>query len=267
VFYLFGVLGFIWGAWWGIGYMNDKTTDARETPEEKEAREAKEAAGEKAAPIPIGKFFKNKSFWALMAAHFTWNYFSYGLLAWLPSFLSSSLNVTLAKSSFLSILPYLATVAVTTIVAPTADGWEKNGMTRTNVRKLSQTLCFGGGAVCLALVGLVVNSTPPEAVTQTTVITVMSLLTVCFGMGAWVRTGLFCGHQDMSPKYASVMLGITNTAAAIASTLSTFFTGYFFSVSGGSWGWSLFFPIAALQAITVLLFTGFKSDPVDFDAA
>ena len=247
--------------------MNDKTTDARETPEEKEAREAKEAAGEKAAPIPIGKFFKNKSFWALMAAHFTWNYFSYGLLAWLPSFLSSSLNVTLAKSSFLSILPYLATVAVTTIVAPTADGWEKNGMTRTNVRKLSQTLCFGGGAVCLALVGLVVNSTPPEAVTQTTVITVMSLLTVCFGMGAWVRTGLFCGHQDMSPKYASVMLGITNTAAAIASTLSTFFTGYFFSVSGGSWGWSLFFPIAALQVITVLLFQGFKSDPVDFDAA
>ena len=267
VFYLFGVLGFIWGAWWGIGYMNDKTTDARETPEEKEAREAKEAAGEKAAPVPIGKLFKNKSFWALMAAHFTWNYFSYGLLAWLPSFLSSSLNVTLAKSSFLSILPYLATVAVTTIVAPTADGWEKNGMTRTNVRKLSQTLCFGGGAVCLALVGLVVNSTPPEAVTQTTVITVMSLLTVCFGMGAWVRTGLFCGHQDMSPKYASIMLGITNTAAAIASTLSTFFTGYFFSVSGGSWGWSLFFPIAALQAITVLLFTGFKSDPVDFDAA
>lgn len=52
-----------------------------------------------------------------------------------------------------------------------------------------------------------------------------------------------------------------------ASTLSTFFTGYFFSVSGGSWGWSLFFPIAALQAITVLLFQGFKSDPVDFDTA
>ena len=103
--------------------------------------------------------------------------------------------------------------------------------------------------------------------TQTTVITVMSLLTVCFGMGAWVRTGLFCGHQDMSPKYASIMLGITNTAAAIASTLSTFFTGYFFSISGGSWGWSLFFPIAALQAITVLLFQSFKSDPVDFDKA
>ena len=76
---------------------------------------------------------------ALTCAHFTWNYFSYGLLAWLPSFLSSALNVTLTKSSFLSILPYLATVGVTLCVAPTAEYLEKSGkMTRTNIRKLSQ---------------------------------------------------------------------------------------------------------------------------------
>ena len=83
MFYLFGVLGFIWGTWWFIGYMRDTSTDARELPEEKEAREKKEKEGSKAAPIPWGAFFRNKSFWALMAAHFTWNYFSYGLLAWL----------------------------------------------------------------------------------------------------------------------------------------------------------------------------------------
>jgi len=266
VFYLFGGLGFLWGAWWFALYMRDASTDARELPEEKEAREAKEAAGEKAAPIPWGAFFKNKSFWALMSAHFTWNYFSYGLLAWLPSFLSSSLNVSLAKSSFLSILPYLCTVAVTTIVGPTADKLEKGGMSRTNVRKLSQTLCFGGGALALTAVGFVVNSTPPEAVTKTTITIVMTLLSICFGMGAWVRTGLFCGHQDLSPKYASIMLGTTNTLAAFASTLSTFFIGYFFSATNGNWAMSLFWPIAALQAVSVLLFTTFDATPVDFDA-
>ena len=79
--------------------------------------------------------------------------------------------------------------------------------------------------MCLSAVGFIVNATPPEAMTQTTAIAVMSFLTVGFGLGAWVRTGLFCGHQDLSPKYASIMLGTTNTAAAIASTLSTFFTG------------------------------------------
>jgi len=266
VFYLFGGLGFLWGAWWFACYMKDSSTDRREMPEEKEKREAEEAAGVKALPTPWGAFFRNKSFWALTAAHFTWNYFSYGLLAWLPSFLSSALNVTLSKSSFLSILPYLATVAVTTIVAPTADKLEAGGMSRTNVRRLSQSLCFGGGAVALTAVAWVINSTPPEAVTNTTIATVMTLLTICFGMGAWVRTGLFCGHQDLSPKYASIMLGTTNTAAAIASTLSTFFTGYFFNLTGGNWALSLFLPIAFFQAISVVLFMAFESTPVDFDA-
>jgi len=266
VFYLFGVLGFIWGTWWFIGYMRDTSTDARELPEEKEAREKKEKEGSKAAPIPWGAFFRNKSFWALTAAHFTWNYFSYGLLAWLPSFLSSALNVTLTKSSFLSILPYLATVGVTTLVGPAADKMEAGGMSRTDVRRLSQTLCFGGGAACLTAVAFVINSTPPEAVTKSTIAIVMTLLTICFGMGAWVRTGLFCGHQDISPKYASIMLGTTNTAAAIASTLSTFFTGYFFSATNGNWALSLFLPIAFFQALSVLLFQAFESTPVDFDA-
>uniref|UniRef100_A0A7S0S5Z4 Major facilitator superfamily (MFS) profile domain-containing protein n=1 Tax=Mantoniella antarctica TaxID=81844 RepID=A0A7S0S5Z4_9CHLO len=267
VFYLFGILGFIWGTWWFLCYMNDKSTDAIPTPEELAVEEARKAAGIKADPIPWGAFFTNKSFWALMAAHFTWNYFSYGLLAWLPSFLSSALNVTLTKSSFLSILPYLATVAMTLIVAPTADKLEKGGMARTNVRKLSQSLCFAGGAVALTGVAYVVNSTPPEAVTQGTVALVITLLSICFGLGAWVRTGLFCGHADLSVKYASIMLGVTNTLAAIASTLSTFFTGYFFSATGGNWALSLFIPIAVFQVISTVIFAVlWDSNPVDFDA-
>merc|ERR1719503_213452 len=139
-------------------------------------------------------------------------------------------------------------------------------MSRTNVRRLSQSLCFGGGAIALTAVAWVINSTPPEAVTNTTIATVMTLLTICFGMGAWVRTGLFCGHQDLSPKYASIMLGVTNTVAAIASTLSTFFTGLFLSMTGGNWAYSLFFPIAFFQLVSVFVFLIWKSDPVDFDA-
>ena len=61
-------------------------------------------------------------------------------------------------------------------------------------------------------------------------------------------------------------LGTTNTLAAFASTLSTFFIGYFFSATNGNWAMSLFWPIAALQAVSVLLFTTFDATPVDFDA-
>merc|ERR1712216_628052 len=261
VFYLFGILGFAWGAWWWLGFANDKSVDMKKT-----AAETAKAAG--GLNIPWGKFAKSKEFWALMVAHFTWNYFSYGLLAWLPSFLSFALNVSLAKSSFLSILPYLSTVAVTTLVAPITDSLEnKNGFSRTDVRKLSQTLCFGGGAVALSTVGFIVSKTPAAAVTNTTIAMVMSALAFCFGMGAWVRTGLFCGHQDLSPKYASIMLGVTNTAAAIGSLLSTFFIGYFMEVTNGSWAWSLFYPIAILQVASALIFSAlWKSTPIDFDA-
>jgi MFS family permease len=259
VFYLFGALGFIWGAWWLMKFMNDSSTDMKEEAV---------VGGKKALSIPWGAFIRNKQFWALTVAHFTWNYFSYGLLAWLPSFLADAMNVTLSKSSFLSILPYLSTVVVTALIAPLAGELEsKKVLTRTQIRKFSQTICFGGGAVMLTAIGMIVNSTPAAAVTNQTIAAVVGLLSVTFGMAAFIRTGLFCGHQDLSPKYASIMLGVTNTAAAIASTLSTFFTGYFLSKTGGNWAYSLFFPIAVLQIVSVFVFLVWKSDPVDFDKA
>ena len=259
VFYLFGILGFFWGAWWFVSFMRDSSTDMKETA----------ASGEKKAlNIPWGAFTRNPQFWALTVAHFTWNYFSYGLLAWLPSFLASAMGVTLSKSSFLSILPYLSTVIMTAIIAPLAGKLEADKtLTRTQIRKGSQTLCFGVGAVMLTVIGLIVNATPVEAVTNQTIGLVVGLLSITFGFAAFIRTGLFCGHQDLSPKYASIMLGVTNTAAAIASTLSTFFTGLFLSQTGGNWAYSLFFPIAALQLVSVFVFLIWKSDPVDFDTA
>lgn len=260
VFYLFGALGFFWGAWWFISYMRDNSTDMKETAGATDAK--------KGLSIPWGAFVRNPQFWALTVAHFTWNYFSYGLLAWLPSFLAGAMGVTLSKSSFLSILPYLSTVIMTAIIAPLAGDLEaKKKLTRTQIRKGSQTLCFGVGAIMLTAIGLIVNATPVEAVTNQTIALVVGLLSVTFGFAAFIRTGLFCGHQDLSPKYASIMLGVTNTAAAIASTLSTFFTGLFLSQTGGNWAYSLFFPIAALQAVSVFIFMIWKSDPVDFDAA
>merc|ERR1712216_967935 len=69
VFYLFGILGFAWGAWWWLGFANDKSVDMKKT-----AAETAKAAG--GLNIPWGKFAKSKEFWALMVAHFTWNYFS-----------------------------------------------------------------------------------------------------------------------------------------------------------------------------------------------
>ena len=168
VFYLFGVLGFLWGTWWFIAYMRDSSTANEKSVDMKEtAAETAKAAG--GLNIPWGKFAKSKEFWALMVAHFTWNYFSYGLLAWLPSFLSSALE---RHSQQILVPVHLAVPRHRRgdhIVAPTAENSRRTACSARTSTECPKTLCFGGGAVCLTRLAWVINSTPPEAVTKTTI--------------------------------------------------------------------------------------------------
>ena len=76
-------------------------------------------------------------------------------------------------------------------------------------------------------------------------------------MGTGGSSGYMYLRSTISDRY-KVFLDI--------STLSTFFTGYFFNATGGNWALSLFLPIAFFQAISVVLFQAFESTPVDFDA-
>ena len=72
---------------------------------------------------------------------------------------SSALNVSLAKSSFLSILPYLSTVAVTTLVAPDRRLLGKQGYSFQNRRAkdVANALLWG---VCRQRCRLLVSSFP-----------------------------------------------------------------------------------------------------------
>ena len=37
------------------------------------------------------------------------------------------------------------------------------------------------------------------------------LLTIGLSLASFSYAGLYCNHQDMSPRYASILLGMTNT--------------------------------------------------------
>ena len=39
----------------------------------------------------------------------------------------------------------------------------------------------------------------------------VGLLTVGLSLASFSYAGLYCNHQDMSPRYASILLGMTNT--------------------------------------------------------
>lgn len=64
------------------------------SPEEKAAAAAKAAAdkAERSKPVPWGLFLASAPVWAVIVAHFCFNWGYYTLLAWLPSYFEMALG-------------------------------------------------------------------------------------------------------------------------------------------------------------------------------
>lgn len=53
------------------------------------------------------------------------------------------------------------------------------------------------------------------------------------GLDAFSQSGLYSNHQDIGPRYAGVLLGLSNTAGVLAGVLGTAATGWI--LANGSW--------------------------------
>ena len=51
------------------------------------------------------------------------------------------------------------------------------------------------------------------------------LVTLSLGLASFSLAGLYCNHADLSPRYASVLLGMTNTTGALPGIVGVAFTG------------------------------------------
>lgn len=55
------------------------------------------------------------------------------------------------------------------------------------------------------------------------------LLTIGVGIGAFSLSGFTVNHLDIAPKFASVLMGISNTFGTIPGIVSPILTGYIVS--------------------------------------
>jgi ACS family sodium-dependent inorganic phosphate cotransporter len=207
--------------------------------------------------VPWGAFLRSPPVWAVTVAHFCFNWGYYTLLAWLPSYFELALGLNVQESSFLTLIPYVAMVLMTPVVGPIADGLTKRGWRLTTVRKLAQGIAFVGPAACMVAVALLTPAAPGGAAGLQTA-ALVALLSLGFALGAWSRAGLYCNHQDLSPKYASALLGITNTAGALPGVLGVTSAGYLLDATG-SWPLALFLPTAACQLFGAAFYALFAS--------
>eukprot|EP00250_Pteridium_aquilinum_P017261 c23536_g1_i1 orf=57-2033(+) len=246
VFYIFGVIGIVWcigfafstewiNPWesWDRGkLMNFKHSKKNDTYSLDKTTKKHDSSISDDEKIPWKAFFKSPPVWAMIYTHFCGNWGHYCILAWLPTYLSEELNLDLRNAALVAILPPLGGMFVSGFVATMADHLITKGVNTTFVRKLCQTIAFLSPTAGMTLTSLDIGLSP---------LVTVGIITSSLAFSSFALGGLYCTHQDISPKYASILLGITNTAGAIPGVLGVYLTGVIFDQTH-SWTMALFVP-------------------------
>lgn len=241
VFYISGLLGLVWLlAWWvkaadwpeeSPGVSADEMSAIREgRPEVAAARE-----------IPWGKIFREPAVWAIVTAHLCNNFGFYILLLWLPSYLEHTFQVPLKDLGIMAVVPYLAAFATANVSGWVADGLNKRGLPLTLVRKAIQSTAFGLGAA--ALCAMPAAHTAMQAVT---------LATVSIGGSALGMGGFGVNHLDVGPRYAGILMGISNTFATLPGIVGVAATGFIVQATGSFA--AAFYMAAVVYAVGLVAF-------------
>uniref|UniRef100_A0ACD5YC60 Uncharacterized protein n=1 Tax=Avena sativa TaxID=4498 RepID=A0ACD5YC60_AVESA len=272
VFYIFGLLGVIWC----IGFEsikelqssdNEDTLNLEQTSTGsngiisspvslKSSDTSLEEMKDSIKDVPWREFFKSKAVWAMIYAHFCGSWGHYTCLSWLPTFFSEELDLNLTEAAWVSILPPLGSMVITSIAAPFADNLISTGVDTTKVRKICQTIAFLSPAAFMMLSSVDLGL-PPWVI--------VAFLTSGLALSSFALAGLYCTHQDISREYASILLGITNTVGAVPGIVGVALTGYLVDTTH-SWSISLFAPsIFFYLTGTVVWLTFASSEPQDFN--
>ncbi|KAJ8767845.1 hypothetical protein K2173_020785 [Erythroxylum novogranatense] len=253
VFYIFGLLGIGW--FLGFQFLKDgqafSTTESM--PSSQSVYEEKPWTlvdlGGSLKEVPWKAFFQSRAVWAMIYAHFCGSWGHYTCLSWIPTYFSEELSLNLTEAAWVSILPPLASLFVTSIASQFADNLIANGVETTTVRKICQTIAFLSPAVCMTLSSVDLGLPPWE---------VVGILTTGLALSSFALSGLYCTHQDMSREYASVLLGITNTVGAVPGIIGVALTGYLLDTTH-SWSISLFAPSIFFYLTGTMVWLAFAS--------
>ena len=252
-FYLFGMVGVVWFVAWQYFVTTTPQEHPRISAEEKQfLADNAPASGAVEENIPITHFLKNKPLWAIIVAHFCNNWTLYVILSWLPKYVNEGLGVPFAAVGLIAMLPHLTSFFCLNIAGNIADRMIKKGMDLTFVRKLMQTIAFGGLAVCLYLIGEV------ESATAAIAILCLGKVFSAAGIG-----GHSVNHMDIGPRHAGKLMGITNTAGTIPGIVGVYVSGMILEATGS---WALVFQVTAgVTLFGMIFYLLFASGEKQFD--
>ncbi|KAL6749075.1 major facilitator superfamily domain-containing protein [Haematococcus lacustris] len=281
VFFSFGASGLLWAAWfeWLRGswqrhdpqfaallqdYGPAVATQAAHSAEQAGRTRSAEAqptgpaaAGLASQPIPYRAFLRSRPVQALGVTHFCHNFLHYTMLAWLPTYFTSTLAVDLAHAAQTALLPPLAGIIASATAGPLADWLISRGLPVPRVRKAIQGTSF------LAPLALLLLACTEHVVHDRTAS--VACITAALGLSSFSLAGLYCTPQDLSPKYASALLSMSNTAGALPGVIGVTLVGMLYDATQ-SWQVALFMPSAVFMVIGAYAYcVHCRNTYIDFD--
>ena len=165
---------------------------------------------------PLLYLLRQRKVWGLALGFASYNYTFYLLLTWLPSYLSSALNVNLLHSAFYTSVPWLfATFTDLAVGGLLVDALIKRGWNAIRVR---QVVLIGGTAFGLGILGTAHAHTPAAALFWIS----MSIggLSAASPVG-WSIPSLIAPRESVG-----TVGGILNLCNQLAGIAAPIFTGY-----------------------------------------
>ncbi|XP_036402681.1 sialin [Megalops cyprinoides] len=208
VFYVFGAIGLLWFVLWA--FLVSSTPDAHRTISDQErlyiTSSLKKELSHSSESVPWGSILSSLPLWAIVVAHFSYNWTFYTLLTLLPTYMNNILGFSIKQNGTLSALPYLGCWLLSLLGGQLAD-------------RLRETCHFSTVAVrkAFTLIGMIGPSVFLVAAGHTgcDYVLAVAFLTISSALGGFSASGFNINHLDIAPSYAGILLGITNTFATI----------------------------------------------------
>ncbi|XP_025200393.1 putative inorganic phosphate cotransporter [Melanaphis sacchari] len=193
---------------------------------------------------PWKSIFTSLPVWATTVAHIGHNWGFWLLLTEMPTFINTVLKFDIKDDGMLSSLPYLAMFVLQIPVTFIADFLNKHKITTlTMSRKFWNTISMWGGTIGLIVLGFIED-------THLTIIIYVFIVAI----GCSSNAGFNINHMDLSPNYAGLLMGITNTAAASGGIIAPLFVGLIVDDQTSVAEWRIVFISGAIVLFVCNLF-------------
>ncbi|XP_075694218.1 vesicular glutamate transporter 2 [Rhinoderma darwinii] len=251
VFYVYGSFGLVWYVFWILVSYESPAKHPTITDEERTYIE--ESIGESANLMgalekyktPWRKFFTSMPVYAIIVANFCRSWTFYLLLISQPAYFEEVFGFEISKVGMLSALPHLVMTIIVPIGGQIADFLRsKNILSTTTVRKIMNCGGFGMEATLLLVVGY--SHSKGVAI---------SFLVLAVGFSGFAISGFNVNHLDIAPRYASILMGISNGVGTLSGMVCPLIVGAM-TKNKSREEWQYVFLIAALVHYGGVIFYG-----------